>query len=125
MKRDFDLIRKIMTDIESMKPFEQQQSFTYDGFDSATINQHIALLIEAGLVDGKAHETNQRRHVIVEDLTWAGHDFLDAMRDDNIWNKAKEHILKPGASFTFGILLDYLKMKIQEKTGIVLAPEHS
>ncbi|MBI3398676.1 MAG: DUF2513 domain-containing protein [Deltaproteobacteria bacterium] len=101
MKRDFDLIRRIMIDIEKIPARRYEQNFSYDGFDSATINQHIANLIDAGLVNGTTNSTNVRTTVLVNDLTWAGHDFLDAMRDDNLWNKAKEHVLKPGGLFYF------------------------
>lgn len=118
MKRDFDLIRHIMIDIEKIPAFQQEQNFSYEGYDTATINQHIALLIDAGLVKGKASETNVKRSVLVDDLTWQGQDFLNAMRDDNIWNKAKEQVLKPGVSFTFGLLLEWLKMKGKEKLGL-------
>lgn len=118
MKRDFDLIRRIMIDIERMPAFEQKQSFTYDGYDTATINQHIARLIEAKLVDGTPQTTSNQSRVLVNDLTWAGHDFLDAMRDDGLWAKAKENVLNPGASFTFGLLLHWLEVKAKEKLGL-------
>jgi hypothetical protein len=45
-------------------------------------------------------------------LTWAGHDFADAISEDNVWNKAKEHVLKPTASWTFDILMKYLESLI-------------
>jgi len=55
-------------------------------------------------------------------LTWAGHDFLDAMRDDTIWKKAKEKVLAPtgkeivGASFA--VLLGWLRYEAAQKLGI-------
>lgn len=118
MKRDFDLIRRIMIDVESIPAREQKQNFSYDGYDSPTINQHIALLIEAGLIKGSIHETNVKRTVLVDDLTWAGHDFLNATKDETLWTKAKENIIKPGVSFTFGLLLQWLEVKAKEKLGL-------
>lgn len=125
MKRDFDLIRRVMIDIENIPARGHEQNFSYDGYDSATINQHIASLIGAGLVNGTVNNTNVRTNVVVDDLTWAGHDFLDAMRDDNLWNKAKEHVLKPGVSFTFGLLRQWLEIKAMEKLGISSTLGHS
>jgi hypothetical protein len=95
MKRDFDLIRRIMIDVESIPAYGQKQNFSYDGYDSLTINQHIALLIEAGLIKGSIHEANVKSTVLVDDLTWAGHDFLNATKDETLWTKAKENIIKP------------------------------
>lgn len=118
MKRDFDLIRRILVDIENIPARGQRQDFSCEGYDTAMINQHIVSLIEAGLVKGTSNSTNVRTTVLVDDLTWAGHDFLDAMKDDTIWNKAKEHVLKPGVSFTFGLLLQWLEVKAKEKLGL-------
>ncbi|MGO8839441.1 MAG: DUF2513 domain-containing protein [Limisphaerales bacterium] len=48
-------------------------------------------------------------------LTWAGHDFLDAARNDTIWNKAKDEFLKPGISWTFSILFEWLKQEARQR----------
>lgn len=118
MNRDFDLIRKIMTDIEMLPSGECKQQFEYPEIDTTTALYHVALLIDAGLIRGKTEEHSEGIDVIVFDLTWNGHDFLDAMKDDNLWNKAKENILKPGMSFTFDLLLEYLKFQVKQKIGL-------
>lgn len=120
MKRDFDLIRSILIDIEKMPAGTQRDEFTFPGYDDAMIYQHIGLLIEADLVKGEFMLECGLGHsgALVSDLTWAGHDFLDAMKDDNLWTKAKEHVIKPGASFTFDLLLEWLKAKAKEKIGL-------
>jgi hypothetical protein len=53
MKRDFDLIRHILKDIEEMKAGEYRQEFSYSGYDAATVYNHIGLLIDAGLIKGQ------------------------------------------------------------------------
>jgi hypothetical protein len=45
-------------------------------------------------------------------LTWDGHEFLDAMRDDTLWKRAKEKFIKPGASWTAKAVFEYLKLEI-------------
>jgi hypothetical protein len=37
-------------------------------------------------------------------LTWGGHELLDAIRNDTIWNKTKESFLSKGLSMTFDLL---------------------
>lgn len=121
MKRDFDLIRRIMTDIENMPAGRQYSNVDYliHEYDYSTIYEHIDLLVEAGLLNGK---TVKLAHgiggVIINGLTWNGHDFLDATKDDTIWKKAKENVLKPGASITFGLLLEWLKAEAKHKLGL-------
>ena len=56
--------------------------------------------------------------VVLERLTWEGHDFLDAARDDTIWKKAMKRFMQPTAAFTFGLLLEYLKKEAKAKLGL-------
>jgi SPP1 gp7 family putative phage head morphogenesis protein len=43
---------------------------------------------------------------------------LDASRDSRIWKLAKEKVLMPGASWSFGILLEYLKAEAKRTLGL-------
>ena len=120
MKRDFDLIRRIMTDIENMPANKRYTDITYlKDYDPPTVYAHIELLLDAGLIKGDLTKlAGGGRSISINGLSWPGHDFLDATKDDTIWNKARESILKPGASITFGILLEWLKIEAKQKLGI-------
>lgn len=127
MKRDIDLIRRIMAHIETLQPghFASANSFTeYLGlakeYDKAIIFEHIELLIEENFIKGKVHRNHDDviDAVYITGLTWKGHDFIDAAKDDTIWKKAKDKILKAGISFTFDILLSYLKDEAKKKLGL-------
>lgn len=76
---------------------------------------HVRLLIDAGLVDGRISEeiTRVAHNAWIHGLTWEGHDFLDAARDEGLWQKAREKFLKPAGSWTFSILLEWLKAQIR------------
>jgi hypothetical protein len=58
------------------------------------------------------------------ELTGAGHDYLDAIRDDGIWQQTKEAVAETGGSATLEILkslaIGLLKKKIAQHTGIEL-----
>jgi hypothetical protein len=69
-------------------------------------------LIEAELI---RDENGQPNSVNVFRLTWDGHDFLDATRDSKIWKLAKERVLKPGVSWTFSILVEWLKQEARKR----------
>jgi len=55
-----------------------------------------------------------KRDMDIVRLTWEGCDFADAVRSDTLWKKAKEMVIKPTASFTFGLLKDWLKSEIAQ-----------
>lgn len=52
-----------------------------------------------------------------------GHDFLDSIRDPDVWNKTKKGALAAGG-FTLNLLNDlakgFIKKKIEDSTGIML-----
>jgi hypothetical protein len=111
MKRDMDLIRTILQRIES------DQDLTIEGHGSREISYHVALLKDAGFLDAYLLTDGFGRidRAVVKRLTWDGHEFLDATRDDTLWRKARKHVLKPAASWTFGLLLEWLKREAHRR----------
>ena len=57
------------------------------------------------------------------ELTWAGHDLLDSVRDPKIWAKTKHGALAAGG-FTVDLLKDlakgFVKKQIEQRTGVTL-----
>jgi hypothetical protein len=108
MKRDMDIIRKIVLTLRDSDTVISK----VEGIPDNEYLVHAQLVIEAGLAEGNiaksGHNLAIPGHVRLVRLTWPGQDFADAIKDDNIWNKAKEHVMKPAASWTFDILLKYL-----------------
>ena len=74
---------------------------------------HVALLKDAGYVEAliRTNEVGFPNGSKVIRLTWQGYEFLQAMTDNKIWKSAKEHILKPGVSWTTSLLLEWLKLE--------------
>src|ERR1700733_4620032 len=107
MKRNMDLIRLLLMRSEG-------DAFAKDECEKFTVEErayHVQLLIDAGMVEGLVRKgpKGEINGAIVSRLTWSGHDFLQSVRDDTVWKKAKEHVLKPGASWTFDILKEWAK----------------
>ena len=40
----------------------------------------------------------------MERLTWEGHDYLENIRQDTIWNRTKDIILEKGLVMTLGVI---------------------
>ena len=114
MKRDMDLIRDLLMQIEDgLEAFDYDE---YDG-DSDELDYHLQLMSDAGL----AEFDFLMSAALVRKITWRGHDFLDSIRDPEIWQKTKD-----GASAAGGFTVELLgelakgliKTKIKHHTGI-------
>lgn len=102
MKRDMDLVRQLLLYFEEkpnpacVKPNEIEIA----GYVSLTIHYHVLLLCEAGLLTCERTSSSTTPERLVDalpfGLSWAGHEFLDASRDDSIWSKAKEVLKDKG-----------------------------
>jgi hypothetical protein len=114
MKRDMDLIRLLLLDIEG------DEKTDLSGFSKEQLNYHKALLIEAGLVQGAIANDGGGNIAAVKTirLTWDGHEFLSAARNNSIWNKAKEAISKANLAITVPILKELLTILVKEQLGI-------
>ncbi|MFV8603967.1 DUF2513 domain-containing protein [Ralstonia pseudosolanacearum] len=121
MKRDWDLLRKQLNDIEEERdvftdlPDEPkwtdqteaeyaQQCQEYRASESKILG-HLELLINNGYVDGiqvgrsldgEFYYANHHPR-----LTMAGHDLLDTMRSKPIWEKIKTTAQSKGIELTF------------------------
>ena len=118
MKRDMDLIRAMVLAIEA-----QEHGFAstieVSGYTPEQINYHAYLLGEAGLarvIDVTTHG-DESPEAIVVNLTWAGHEFLDSIRENNIWNEAKDKITKVGGA-SLPIWIALLTELIKKQIGI-------
>jgi hypothetical protein len=106
MKRDTDLVRLILQRMEEHDLGRAPGEMTFDGFSSEEVGYHVLLMGEAGLllcVESKeiGRKTPFARPIR---LTWAGHEFLDASRSPERWERAKK-----AAKGVGGLAFDVLK----------------
>ena len=106
MKRDMDLIRMLLIQEET-----GEAPPGLADYPSPLIVYNVVLMKDAGLIEAAIAEGPDGTPIgaVIIRMTWAGHDFLDAARNDTVWRTAKERILKPGASWTFELLKETLK----------------
>lgn len=98
MKRDMDLARKILLAVEEWEgyPFPAQlvnQRLEAEGYSFEQVNYHVWLLENGGLL--VAAEAGGDVFAPCY-LTWAGHEFLEAVRDDTRWNTVKRAMAAVG-----------------------------
>ena len=114
MKRDMELIRKILFQLET----DERCRVVVDGYDDQTIAYHERMLIEAGFLSGKATNTSAGVHTSISHITWLGHDFIDAARDPDRWDQAKEIVKDKGGSVTFDVLKQLLTSIMKKTMGL-------
>ena len=114
MRRDMNLIRQLLLLYEGEEPKPDLSEFSED-----QQVYHSALLVEAKLVDGSIlnDETGYPRGTAVLRLTWDGHEFLDAARNESAWRAIRKKAVTAGVTLTFPILKHLLSRYIQEKLG--------
>lgn len=106
MKRNWDTIREVLIKLEELdaktgsiqlSDFPKEKDYEY--------SYHVELLIDAGLINGQMINTLGRhaQSFMIKSLTWNGHEFLDAIKDDNVWNKTKSTFKEGGLSMTFDL----------------------
>jgi hypothetical protein len=124
MKRDPDLVRNILLALENKAGSNDvvtAKKMTLDSWSEEEINYHLLLLLEADYIKGKDSSSDNRTIVFVTRLTWEGHEFLDAARDNGRWEKAKSAISKVGGwSFEVikPILIELAKDAIKTSLGL-------
>jgi hypothetical protein len=98
MKRDMDLIRQILLDLEA-------DVETAPGrYDLRTIFHHKALLVDAGLVTGTTYHEGSDYKALVGHLTWDGHEFLDAARDETGWKAVMKKVGESAGTTSMAVI---------------------
>ncbi len=107
MKRDMDLIRKILFYIEENYVAGQGAiNISIDGYSEGEIYEHCQLAYQDGLIQKPLDSsTSEGCSCMVNNLTSSGFDFLDKIRKDTTWNKTKDIIKEKGLP----LILDTVK----------------
>jgi hypothetical protein len=110
MKRDLDLIRKMILAIEDHPSGWAPQDLAFEGYTPEQVGYHAYLLVNAGLARGDYAERvgSDGPEGYISSLTWAGHEFAAAARDESRWKKAMEIVKEKGGNITVTVLAQLL-----------------
>jgi len=103
MKLRHDCVRDVLLAIEA---HNEVSTFSFDMtlkpmlmktyyYSENDLNYTILQLIDAGFLDAK-NVTNSGYIFLIDKITWSGNQFLDNIRDEDSWKKAKEKVLAVG-----------------------------
>jgi DNA-binding transcriptional ArsR family regulator len=118
MKRDMDLVREILVQVANF-PDIQNYVLSIKGYEEQEVAYHIMLLKEAGLLEAATAQFGDGRLAAQpRRLTWQGHEFLDAARDDTNWQKTKDIVKEKGGGLTFEVIKALLIQMARQAVGL-------
>jgi hypothetical protein len=93
MKRDMDLVRRILLEVEEKggDPLGWLD-LSIPGYSPEVVSHHVWLLKQARFLTAQNLSNLEAFDVRPKALTWEGHEFLDAARNDTVWNAAKNQV---------------------------------
>lgn len=115
MKRDMDLVRKLLLQIEERTDtrFRADIAAGASGEEVERLAYHIDMLISAGFLSGSPCHSSSGYEWLDLQLTWMGHEFLDTLRDPTVWERAKGAAERAGGA-SLQVLLEVGKAIIVE-----------
>jgi hypothetical protein len=106
MRRDWDVIREILTALEERDPTSgglRLQDFPAER--AHTYSYHTELLLNRSLVSGNLSQVignpSRATDFHLQHLTWEGHDLLDTMRSNAVWERIKTLSTEKGIELSF------------------------
>lgn len=123
MKRNLDLLRDILLTVENHEPerLGALQNISPKDFSGSEAQNyyHINMLVDAGFIKPAGKPLLAGTYV-VHGMTMQGHDFLDAIREQSVWNHTKKRIGEIGG-WTLDIVLAVAKEEIKRRLGLTLS----
>lgn len=109
MKRDWDLIRRILLAAEAAPAGQRLNAAAFPGEDPATLFEHVRLLVDRGFLDAALSPSRSGAGggvFVIHRLIWNGHDLLDQMKSETWWAKVKAMMAERGVSMSFELLAE-------------------
>lgn len=130
MRRDPELIRKLLLFFEGKDDLKIVESGSLEmaGYDNKAIEYHLMLMAQAELLDYEAFRSKSNPERLIRvmpfNLTWKGHEYLDAVRDTKVWQKAIKSSKGKTGDFIFDVAFaigrQTIKAAAKKVTGLDL-----
>jgi hypothetical protein len=121
MKRDWDLIREVLTEVEALDEHTRDRAWykikRREPSDSDPKAEHGLMLWKAGFIDGIDGSSIGGPALGLPELTWQGHELLETIRSKPIWDRIKKMAQDKGIELTF----DAVKQLAAKALAVVIA----
>ena len=92
MKRDIELVRKLLLHFEeNLKQDDDMQlcDIKLEAYTMEEIAYNIETMFRYGLITVYDASSSSGFYCIVRDITWQGHELLESIRSEDVWNHLK------------------------------------
>ncbi len=119
MKRNMDLVRQILLNMEENEHGNAPSDFAIEGYTEEQVGYHCYLLNEAGLIKATVVTANELKSpfAVPINLRWDGHEFLNNAKNENVWSQAKEAVSKIGDA-SFSVWASVLSQVVSKNLGL-------
>ena len=119
MKRDLDLVRQLLLQIEAL-PAGPPVQYRTSEIEDPVLLAHFELVLGAGLVNGKiARSQGARGDVIsISGLTWEGHEWIEMVRSQAVWNETKATLLAGAGALTYELTRSAAAKILRGRAGL-------
>ncbi|MFZ4857916.1 MAG: DUF2513 domain-containing protein [Desulfuromonadaceae bacterium] len=106
MTRDWQLVKVILAKLEALQSTRAVlHPEEVAGYDTELVSYHLRLLDQAGLIVAECSATiGGPLYCYGRTLTWEGHEFLDTVRSDTVWNRVTKTAREKGLGLSFSII---------------------
>lgn len=119
MRRDWDLIREVLLELEQLSG-SGLEDIHYDPVnesDNPAKDEQALILWKAGFIEGINDSTLSGNAVIAQGLTWAGHDLLATIQSKPIWERIKSTAQDKGIELSFDAVKALAKITLAAIVG--------
>jgi len=109
MKRNMELIRKILITIEESDVTQGWVPLDFEEYPDDEVSYHVKILFERGIIDATNCSSMNSFSWKAKCITWDGHDFIEAIRDDGRWEEVKDWIKSAGKNLTIETIIIAVK----------------
>ncbi|MDP5241386.1 DUF2513 domain-containing protein [Uliginosibacterium sp. 31-16] len=118
MVRDWEIIRAILVRLENSKtPNVYLNANSFEEFPMQEVAYNMRLLSESGYIEAKilnsSSGSGEINVALAIRLTNSGHNLLDTIRSESIWQKVKDKFSTAGVDMTFDLVLSVGKKFIE------------
>jgi hypothetical protein len=115
MRRDMDLIRKMLLAVEDGPHGYAPRNLRISGYTDEQVGYHAYLVIDAGLATGPTMTSSDSEspESQIRVLTWAGHEFIAAARNDTVWRKVTARVASLAGDVPFTVWKDLLTLSLR------------
>lgn len=103
MKRDLDLVRSILLYVENADDEVDTDDMAAERWPIETVAYHVGLMEHHGLLDVLQDFRDMNGttiELVVAGITWDGQDYLDSIREPNVWDRVKKTLASTVGSTT-------------------------